>query len=165
MSHENTAPDPLEILEKLARKGKLPGYEALSDSSFRVDAFGVPFDADLIGSITSRDPLTVSYSLRVRMKIPAIFAIVTLLTIWPGVAITDSLIPGEWGWWPTAYWYLPLTIIPLPWLVVSLRKRTHQTTRAHAQEQIARICATLNATPTGPAFDAPGQPQDEPVST
>jgi hypothetical protein len=144
----------LQTLESLARRGKLPGYRALSDSSFRVDAFGNPFDADLIATITSTDPLELRFTLRVRRMFPLVFALVTLLTIWPGVLITDSLIPGEWGWWPTAYWYLPLTILPIPLIVRSLRKKTRVSTRAHAQKQIRTICQALSATAVGPAVDA-----------
>jgi len=84
---------------------------------------------------------------------PAVFALVTLLSIWPGVLITDSLIPGEWGWWPTAYWYYPLTILPLPYIIISFIKKTRASTREHAQQQIKKICNTLNATPVGPAVD------------
>ncbi|MFG0258355.1 MAG: hypothetical protein ACF8GE_10675 [Phycisphaerales bacterium JB043] len=165
MCHPDGASRPLTTLESLAKRGKLPGYEARSDTSFRVDAFGNPFDADLLGTIRSREPLTISFELRVRRTMPLVFSIITILTIWPGVLITDSLIPGEWGWWPTHYWYLPLTIIPTPWLAISLARKTRTTTRAHAQEQIKAICASLDATPTGPAFDSDDATQEEPAPT
>ena len=143
----------MQTLDALAKRGKLPGYQPLTDTTFRADAFGSPFDADLLVTITSTDPCAIDCSLRLRRRMPILFAIVTILTIWPGVLITDSLIPGEWGWWPTAYWYYPLTIVPIPFLVVSMSRKTRASIRRHAREQIATITKALDATATGPAIE------------
>lgn len=59
--------------------------------------------------------------------------------------LTDALIPGAWGWWPTWTWYLPLTILPLPFILPRIWAKSGHAARQHADEQIARIAAALEA--------------------
>lgn len=87
----------------------------------------------------------ITFTLRTRRRLPTIFFVIVALTIWPGVLLTDALIPGAWGWWPTWTWYLPLTILPLPFFIPRLWKKSRLGARTHADEQIARIAAALDA--------------------
>lgn len=155
MDSTGTKQSVQSTLDSLAKKGKLPGFESLSAESFKVDAFGNPFDADIVATVRSTEPLIIDFELKIRRTMPLVFILVTLLTIWPGVLITDSLIPGEWGWWPTMYWYLPLTILPLPFVTRTIVRSTRTTTRTHAQKQIKSICEATGCQATGDACESP----------
>ena len=142
------ASEALARLDRRARAGKLPGYMTLGARTFRVDAFGQPFDGELIAAIS--DPgddgrSAITFRLRTLRRMPVIFAVVIVFTVWPGVLLTDALIPGEWGWWPTWWWYLPLTILPLPFAVPKLWNRSQAALRTHAIEQIGRIEKAIDA--------------------
>jgi hypothetical protein len=142
-----------QIVERLSlasRRGRLPGFEArpTSDRLFAVAAHGHPFD----GVLTAEHRAEVGRSrLRFRLmlhrKMPVIFAVAMLLTIWPGVYFMDELIaqfaPGWWRPWVTYYWYLPLTILPIPWLWASLMKRSRASIHAAVIEAIGRIAKEI----------------------
>lgn len=139
--------NPDQVREKLltaSKRGRMAGYNgAPAQGLFSVAAFGHPFEGDLMA--TSADG-TLNFELRMHRKLPVIFAVVLLLTIWPGVYLTDQLIPGEWGWIPTAWWYLPITVIPIPWVWRSLMRKSRATMDASARESIAKIAAEIDGT-------------------
>ncbi|MEX2219951.1 MAG: hypothetical protein WD749_14460 [Phycisphaerales bacterium] len=136
--------DLLDRLETLARRGRLPGFQRGGRGLFSVEAHGHPFDAELIASAHPTPPGTeLTFDLRLRRRLPALFAIVLLATIWPGVYFMDQLIPGEWGWPATWIWYLPLTILPLPFLWRSLMAKSRRSNHQAAQEAIRKIAAEL----------------------
>ena len=147
---------PEEILERLgrtARRGRLPGFRRGGGGGggarglFSVDAQGHPFDAELIADDTpaGADGRELRFRLRMHRRLPLLFAVVLLATIWPGVYLMDQVIPGEWGWPATWIWYLPLTILPLPWAWMTLLRRSRQSTHAAAQEALRTIGAELGA--------------------
>jgi hypothetical protein len=148
-----TPEEVLDRLDRLARKGKLPGYEpGPGPDEFRVLAFGEPFDQEVLGRIGPAHGAgahQVTFTLRTKRRLPAVFAVVTAFTIWPGVLLTDALIPASWGWWPTWTWYLPLTILPLPFLLPRMWKKSGRAARGHADEQIGKIAAALGAEVVG----------------
>jgi hypothetical protein len=150
-----SADEAIKRLDRLAVKGRLPGFATYPESSrFEVVLFGEPFDRALVGTIhNSADSAqhTIDFTLRVKSRVPIIFAITIVLTIWPGVVLTDSLIPGAWGWWPTWWWYLPLVILPLPFMLPRMWKKSEAGAADHLREQYERIREALDAEPVSEA--------------
>ncbi|HED54899.1 MAG TPA: hypothetical protein ENJ00_11975 [Phycisphaerales bacterium] len=136
----------IQRVKRLSKRGKLPGFEPNpSDGFFEAIAFGNPFDYRLIAS---HHPGQIRFTAKIKPKMPTIFWIVTALTIWPGVLFTDSLLNTWFGWYPnetwvTYAWYLPMTILPLPWLHRSIMAKTRAAALVHAHEQIATIAKAL----------------------
>jgi len=142
--------------ETLSRRGKLAGFRRTEDSSlFKADAFGNPFDADLIcHAEPAGDRTDLRFSTQLKRKMPAIAIVLLVVTVWPGVWLTDNMLSVYWGtygkWtvqmpWLTYAWYLPLTVLPLPWMWKGLMKKTRAAIAEHAQEQIAKIAKALEA--------------------
>ncbi len=133
--------DVFEKLGKASRRGRLPGYrDRAAQSQFDLDAFGQPFDHLLVGSVHEDGAgVRIDFTSSAKPRLPVIFALILIATIWPGLPITDSLIPGEWGWWPTWWWYLPLTILPLPFIVPKIWKRSQTAARSEAHAMIAKV--------------------------
>ena len=119
---------PEEVLERASfasRRGRLAGFEPGGAGLFSVAAFGQPFDRVLIVEAQRDGPATVlRFSTRLLRKWPALFIAVAVFTVWPGVWLTHSLLqtyfPGSlvanWPYW----WYLPLSVLPLPWAAKSM---------------------------------------------
>lgn len=131
-------------LKKLSKQGKLAGFEHTQCSSHAVvDAHGTPFDYDLriehAGNV-------IEFSMNLRKKLPTIFAVLLIVTVWPGLPLTDAFLLG-FGWYErlvsgaleTWMWYLPLTVIPIPFVWRSSMKKSQQSAREHAHETIEKI--------------------------
>lgn len=168
------SPDEIvTALDRAARKGRLAGFTAeRSDSLFAVDAWGTPFDADLLAAATEAGGrTTLSFRTRWRRKMPAIFAVTLILTVWPGVELTDSLLKLWFDWYFafsqreifqiggfdafTYLWYLPLTAVPLPWVWRSLMRKSRASIHASALEMIGKIATELGVSPSAPLATSP----------
>jgi len=155
--------EAVERLRTLSRRGKLPGFSdrAPGGGLFRADAFGFPFDGELIGRPEpgAGDGVRLRLTVRVKPRLPVVFAVVTALAIFPGVILTDAFLVS-FGWyaaaaewtqthlrlpadWFTYAWYLPLSIVPLPWAVAKLRRQTAASVLASAEELTPRIAAAI----------------------
>ncbi len=141
--------------ETLAKKGKLPGFEATpgnaASQAFQTKLFAGRLNATMIARITENsEPREVSFSI-VHPKRPAmIIALVTILSIWPGMWITDSMvrtyIPSySFSMWITAAWYLPLFVLPVPWVWRTMSRAAEPAAREHAVEQIEALRSVLDA--------------------
>lgn len=145
----------LSALQTASRRGRLPGFtREAGDALFAVEAHGAPFDAQLIGRRRQAEPGSrLVFELRLRRKLPIVFAVVLLATVWPGVYFMDELIAQYleqwWRPWVTYYWYLPLTILPLPWAWASLMKKSRKSTRESAQAAIQKIAVEVGGTVEG----------------
>jgi hypothetical protein len=130
--------------QQLSKKGKLPGFARAGDG-FSFAGFGEPFDY----VVTARsDASGVVFDAAMHRKMPAIFAIVIVLSIWPGSWLTDSMLRSYFtGYnvapWVTYAWYLPLTVVPLLWMIPRMLRRSREAAYAHAQEQIATLREAL----------------------
>ncbi len=156
------APDAItDRVRALSRRGKLPGFMPQTpDGLFVFSAFGAPLDYVVTARAEREAAVTILTFLgRMQPRLPLIMAIVTVLSIWPGEPITDSLIrsyfqsytfPG----WVTWAWYLPLTVVPLPFMLIRMCKNSARSAYAHAIESIAIIEEAL-AVPTGTPVPAP----------
>ena len=141
----------LERLEQAAKRGKLPGFER-GDAGhlFEVDAYGAIFEYGLrANASTAKGVTTVGFSLVLRRKAPTILGAVLLLSFWPGLPMTDSMLRSWWTWydglpsWTTQAWYLPLMVLPLPWLWPSWVRSSRRAANEQAKVQLETIATVL----------------------
>jgi hypothetical protein len=131
---------PAEVLsraETLSRRGKLPGFGAI-EGGFVATAFGEPFDHALSAHVSDG---RIRFTSRVKPLLPAAAALIVVITIWPGVWLTDSLLTTYFAGYDYAtwMWYLPLTVIPLPWAIRRMRRRSRDAAEESARELIERV--------------------------
>ncbi len=162
----------IDRLDVASRRGRMAGFNGQPDVGlFIVDAWGTPFDHDLLamGEKATGDETRLSFSLRLRRKLPTIHAIILLLTVWPGVWLTDSMLKLWFAWYYaltqkpmfiwggfeafTYIWYIPLCVVPLPWFWRSIMRRSRTTSHASGLEMIGKIAKELGVTPP-PACEA-----------
>ena len=151
------APEPIETslpasevqlrLQTAAKRGNLPGYSPIDGSRFRIPAFGMPFDHEVIATIEpagQTQKTRINFSIRMLPRLPIIFAITLLLTIEPGQTLVDMMIPGSWGWIDTRIWYYPVTIIPIPFAWRAAMRKSRAGATDHARLQAARIASFVD---------------------
>lgn len=144
------APAIVERLTTASRRGRLAGFASSQAAGvlFQATAFGSPFEGVLEARAEGADGATrLRFQTRMLRKFPALFAAVLAFTIWPGVYFTDELVaqflPGLWSPWVTYYWYLPLTILPIPWVWRGAMRKSRRTMTEHARETVAKIAKEL----------------------
>lgn len=146
--------DVVSRLETLSRRGKLPEFETgRGEVLFSVQAHGSPFDHRLEAFARPRgDVLHIELRLRMLPRLPLIFGLVTALTVWPGVWLTDSMLRTYFSWYDfrTWMWYLPLSILPLPWAIRGMLRRSREAALESARETVAIIVPALGASVTSP---------------
>jgi hypothetical protein len=108
---------PSEILRKLdaaARRGKLGGFTPGDASGhgalFTVRDVGTPFDGEVVATLGGGE---LSFAARLYPKMPAVFVILLVLSVWPGWWLMESLVNVYWpsvGTY-TKWWYVPLTVL------------------------------------------------------
>lgn len=133
-------------LERAAKGGRLPEFVAGGDGGlFSAAAFGQYYDKRLVAEVEQLDD---GAELRFRtiwlLKMPVIVTIILLATVEPGRYLLDQLIPGQWGWIDTRWWYYPMTILPLPWMWWTVLKVSAATAREHAIEMIGKIAKEVD---------------------
>lgn len=135
-------------LASASKMGRLPGFSRASDGKgFRVSVLAGIFDHDLRATMAPDAGATrISFELLLRWRLPIIMTVVIVLSVWPGLPITDSMLrlyfPAyhQWGiqtWW----WYMPLLVISIPPLWMQFRRSQREaSTEARSQiEQLARM--------------------------
>ena len=142
----------LDRLEGMSKKGKLAGFERAgppdgADASFT--AYGSPFDGVvLVHAADGR----ASFGLHMPRKMPVVFALILVITVWPGLPITDAFmytfvwyenLMGSAGWLDTWVWYLPMTVIPAPFAWLGAVRKSRATAMEHATETVERVRAAL----------------------
>ncbi|MEO1584011.1 MAG: hypothetical protein AAFR96_05490 [Planctomycetota bacterium] len=143
--------------ERLSKRGKLPGFAKSPAADpkarkglFTCSAFGAPFDFRLVVDHWQIEGTrTLSFRAEPLKKLPAVYAAVLAFTVWPGVVFTDSLLNTWFGWYPNAWWftwawYIPLTLLPLPWVWRSITRKSRAAALVHAYEQIERLTAAVD---------------------
>jgi hypothetical protein len=137
--HTNLSPAAfLAAADAASKAGKLPGFEK-TKGYFSTLLFGAPFDRVMDTTATDQGGKTiVRFRSRLLWKIPSIFVILIVFSIWPGVTLTDSLLRTYFTgytiqtWW----WYLPLTVLPLPWYIPKTVKKSEASCLLAAMENI-----------------------------
>src|SRR5262245_37853803 len=146
-----------EILRRLdgaARRGKLAGFVVGSgDDLFEVEAFSAPFEHVLVARMGGGPGAPLTFRLRVLRKVPIIFAVVLVLTLWPGLPLTHSMLVLYFSWYRlgpvgTAAWYLPMTVLPVLWWLPRAVKKSRAEGAAAAKEQIIRLRELLDGSLT-----------------
>ncbi|TVQ63316.1 MAG: hypothetical protein EA379_04155 [Phycisphaerales bacterium] len=149
------APDAVfERLDRAARKGDMPGLRAGDDGqSFRLRIFGELFDRELVGEArpdtASPGESEIVYRVRLLPLMPAVTVVTLVFVIWPGVWLTDSMLstyfPGFTRAVPTWWWYMPLTVLPLPWAVRTAWRRSCATANEEIVKAAERVRTALGA--------------------
>ena len=152
-----------EVLDRLgtaSRRGRLPGFDAkpTSGALFRVAAFGTPMDSDLDARPRQVNGLVMlDFSVVAPRRLAVVLALSLVLTVWPGVYFMDQLmiqvLPGVWNWLPalpgpmshTWWWYLPVSILPIPWVWRGVMRRARETALVSAREAIDKLAGELGA--------------------
>lgn len=148
-------------LDTASRRGRLPGFHARPEGAlFQTDAWGTPFDSDLFATAEGEATHTrLGFDVRLRRRLPSIYAMLLVLTVWPGAPLTDSLLRMWFDWyyrltqldffklgsfeWFTYAWYIPICVLPLPFMWKQWMRRSHATARVSALEMIAKIAGEL----------------------
>lgn len=140
---------PDQVVERLAgasKRGRLAGFSR-SVGLFSCALFGKPFDRRLVARAQKLpDGTAIRFEAKLLPKLPLIFVVTIVITIYPGVRFMDLLIPSSWGWIPTWTWYLPLTVLPLPWMVRSMWRKSEAEAWDHAQEVLEKLAKELDGT-------------------
>jgi hypothetical protein len=142
-------------LDALARRGKLAGFDAKRPGSspilFELEAPGTPIDHSLVATAAQTGGET-RLSLRLRMlpKLPVIFGLLILFTIWPGVWLTHSMLRAYFSFytypeWITWAWYIPFTVLPLPWMLARMIRQSRAAAYASALNSVELLKTTLDA--------------------
>lgn len=143
--------DAVGVMRSMSKRGKLAGFEHKGGGDVAVAAHGTPFDSELrllvkddgVGS-------TVRGGVVLKPMMPALFALILIVTVYPGLPLTDSFL-RIFPWYEnlmgssveTWMWYVPLTVIPAPFAWRGAIKKSKMSAHAHATETFARICAAL----------------------
>ncbi|MFT3685963.1 MAG: hypothetical protein QM783_13755 [Phycisphaerales bacterium] len=147
----------LTRLDEAARRGRLAGFKHGSNGVlFTTCSFSHPFDGELEarvgnGSASSTD---LRFTPRLKQKLIWVYVIVLLVSIWPGMPLTKSLlatlVPSwEWLWGTLPYWYLPLSIIGAPWGLYSAIKKSRAELAISSVEMVGKIEKELGAQRVG----------------
>ncbi len=153
----------VEIVAKLdaaARRGKLPGFHKAdatkgeSDILFKLTDFGTPFESILDARATpAGGGSTLRFSAKLKPTMPWIFIATLVLSVWPGVWLTDSMIRtyftsySDVSFWITCAWYLPLTILPAPFAFMQAVRKSRRT----AHEESLTLINTIRGLISAPA--------------
>lgn len=143
---------PGEVMERarqMSKRGKLPGFAATSSTQFQADAFATPFEHTLFCEIhASGQGSRLVFHATMNKRTPWIYALTLIATVWPGVWVTDSMLKTYFSWYtiPTWWWYLPLSVIPLPWMWRSFMHKSRASADASAREVIADLATVVGGT-------------------
>ena len=146
----------MRCLDAAARKGKLAGLERRDPPEvFEVEAYSTPFDHVLVASATPDGSGTkLTFRPRLLTKVPLIYAVVIIVSVWPGLPLTHSMLVTYFSryshvaTWVTAAWYLPLTVLPFLWLIPKWLKRSAKEAHEASREQILKLRDLLDGTLT-----------------
>jgi hypothetical protein len=136
----------MDRLRTASKRGRMPGFQPLGADTFVVELFGHPWDRTLVGTIRPEGVGSrLTFAPRSRRFTQILWAVILIATVWPGVILTDTLIPSSWGWigqnvWT---WYLPLTILANLWTWIWAVKNTEKTTRVSAAETIPAVATEV----------------------
>lgn len=162
----------VDRIDQASRRGRMPGFRAGAEGGlFVVDAWGTPFDHDLVArAATAGTQTRLDFDLHLRRRMPTIHAIALVFTAWPGVWLTDSMLKLWFGWYYaltqkdmfvwggfdafTYLWYIPLCVLPLPWFWRKSLWRSRRTSHVSGLETIAKIAAELGVAPPPEAAKA-----------
>jgi hypothetical protein len=128
---------------------------------FEVREIGRPFESTLVatardagsaGGASSSAARQVDLELRMRPLVPVIFAIVLIVSVWPGIYLVDSMLRHYFSWYgsvETWWWYLPLNVLTSPWAFASSLRKSRASAREEAGEVVKKLAKELGAEVSG----------------
>lgn len=140
----------LDRLDRLAKRGKLAGFRRGDNGVlFRAEAHGLTFDFDLLARGSAADTTALRFDLRIVPLTPLIAVVSVLLAAGPGLWLTHSMLETYFSWYRwsmgvTAAWYIPLTVLPAPLLLLRSLRHSREAAHKHAVETIERIAAEVD---------------------
>ncbi|MCA9294404.1 MAG: hypothetical protein KDA20_11385 [Phycisphaerales bacterium] len=136
-----------------SQRGQLPGFRDALNGQFEASAFGSHFDRTLVGEVAPTDQgSAIAFNARRHLKALIAVWVVFLLTLWPGVWLTHSMLLTWFGWyrlpmWGTTAWYVPLTLLCIPALL-KVQRSSDAASWQHAQETISKIAKMCDGATT-----------------
>jgi hypothetical protein len=144
-----TSDDVKARLLQLSKKGKLAGFSSSESGALvSVAAHGTPFDSKLL---LSHSDQSVSFECKLIPIMPWVFAILLVVTIWPGLPLTDGFL-ASFQWYErfvastsiqTWYWYIPLTVLPAPFALRAAINKSRLSAHQSALEAIEKIRSAI----------------------
>ena len=147
-----TPAEAIGRLDRASKQGKLPGFERRGDEGFRALVYGEPFDREMLSDVRADgDGCVIDCRLRLLKRMPTMAIALVAVSISPGVWLTDSMIQSYFpgypdSFWVTAAWYLPLTVIPLPWMLRSMWRKSEGIAREELVKTVGRIVRAVEGT-------------------
>lgn len=141
-------------LEEASKRGRLAGYRPGNNGVlFRTSAYGTPFEGLLEAHATSTESGTsLRFTRRIKRTLPIIFCVILLITIWPGVVVTQSLLASmfpkaTWLWGTNWYWwvYMLLSVPTAPWAMWKAWKRSNAEIETSSHEMIQKLASELGS--------------------
>jgi hypothetical protein len=145
--------DAIWRLEVMSRRGRLPGFQRMV-GGFSVAAHGTPFDKTLVmkaSDVDGSEGVLFRPEMRLDRRMPAITLVIFVLTVWPGVLLTDSFLRMHFGFYEkwtadglvTWWWYIPLTVLSLVWAWFSAIKKSEASANSAARETLEKMASEL----------------------
>lgn len=153
-------------LETAARRGKFAGFRHGQDAvAFRVHDFGGPFESVLSARADGAGGggTTLAFTLSLRTGLAWVYFATLILTVWPGVWLTDSMLRTYFtGYnYQTWMWYIPLTAPFVPWAMWTAIRRSRARGRVAAEPIFDSIAAALGGRVIRDEGPAPDQRIEE----
>jgi hypothetical protein len=115
---------------------------------FEIRELGAPFEHVIRARAEggSGGGTTLRFEMARLPRMPLIFVVVLALTVWPGVWITDSMLKTYFTWYTieTWWWYIPITVLPLPWAWRAIARKSALTAREDAAKAMATVRGALS---------------------
>lgn len=140
-----------EVVERLSRqskKGKLPGFKLLrkptsdtDEGGVRLLVFGGIYDHEmLVRVVPAGAGAELLMRVRLLLKMPMAAIAILVLTVFPGMYLTDSMLSTYFEWYTieTWWWYMPLVLLMLP-----MMWKQYTQARAEAKREAAELCEKL----------------------
>lgn len=144
----------IEALSTMSKRGRLAGYQTLRQPSssdpggaYRVLAFGGIYDHEMLARVEPNGAGSrVEFKLRLLRKMPVIAVVLIVVSIFPGLQITDSMLKTYFSWYQfeTAWWYIPLVVLTVPFMWKQYRDAV-KAVRIDAAEVIRKMGVELGA--------------------
>jgi len=136
-------------LDTASRRGRMAGFEKGSGGTlFGVETFGAFYDGMLSARGESDGAGTaLRLSHRLKPKMPLIFTVIMIATVWPGVWLTDSFLANfefARNWIPTWWWYLPLSIVSAVWALWEAQRRNEKVIAVSIAEMAQKIATEID---------------------
>ncbi len=140
----------IATLDAVARKGRLAGFalggNGGGEGAFSATAIGSPFEGIVIAAVvpgSTPGETRLRFEPQVRPTMFWIAAAIMVLTVWPGVVLTESLIASTFStssaWQYTWYWYIPMTAPFVPWALWSAWRRSVKSVEESARKVIVQL--------------------------